>query len=80
MTPVIASREPRYGASVTDDLAALMPPGTRENRESGLAWIDEMNLLSSPTGMPNAPRIAPLDPPYAAECRLIPSPRLIPSN
>jgi 4-carboxymuconolactone decarboxylase len=28
MTPVIAPREPPYGASVTDDLAALMPPGT----------------------------------------------------
>jgi hypothetical protein len=35
MTPVIAPREPPYGASVTDDLAALMPPSTRENRESG---------------------------------------------
>jgi hypothetical protein len=28
MTPMIAPREPPYGASVTDDLAALMPPGT----------------------------------------------------
>jgi hypothetical protein len=28
MTPVIAPREPPDGASVTDDLAALMPPST----------------------------------------------------
>jgi hypothetical protein len=28
MTPLIAPCEPPYSAGVTDDLAALMPPGT----------------------------------------------------
>jgi hypothetical protein len=32
-----------------------------------MGGIDKMNLLSPPAGMPNAPRIAPLEPPYAAD-------------
>ena len=32
MTPVIAPCEPPYDAGVTDDLAALMPPGARRSR------------------------------------------------
>jgi hypothetical protein len=29
--------------------------------------IDQLNLLSPPAGMPCAPRIAPLEPPYSAD-------------
>jgi alkylhydroperoxidase family enzyme len=47
MTPVIAPREPPYGASVTDDLAALMPPGTQPAAEAPLSRRERLMLAAA---------------------------------
>jgi hypothetical protein len=57
MTPVIAPREQTYGASVTDDLAALMPHGTPPFALAGrYVWV---SMIANTAALPRESGVRP---------------------